>query len=116
MEHNQPNGERHGDHNEPRLDVDVGGFFGSVFVPVKPQFETDPSLDGVGRVETVEHDGARPGDVGGRRHRQREDGEDELEDCAVGLPSHHQTFLSVNNKEVSEHQVDAANRWSIRVC
>ena len=116
VEENQTNGQRHGDNNEPGLDVDVGGFLRSVFVPVQSQFEADPSLDGVGRVETVEHDGARPGGVGGHRHRQREDGEDQFEDCGVHLASHHQTFLGVNNKEVSEHQVDAGNSLTIRVC
>ena len=115
VEENQANGESHGDNNEPGLDVDVGGFLRSVFVPVQPQFQADPSLDGVGRVETVKHDGARPGGVGGHRHRQREDGEDQFEDCVVDLTSHHQTFLGVNNKEVSEHQVDADKGLKIRV-
>ena len=115
-EENQANGQRHGDDNEPGLDVDVGGFLRSVFVPVQSQFEADPPLDGVGRVEAVKHHGAGPGGVGGHRHRQREHGEGQFEDCVVYLPSHQQTFLSVNNEEVSEHQVDAGNSLTIRVC
>ena len=116
VEEDQANRQRHGDNDQSGLDVNVGGLLRSVLVPVQSQFEADPPLDGVGRVETVEHDGARPGGVGGHRHRQGEDGEDQLENLGVGLPSDHQTFLSMNNKEVSEHQVDAANSLRVRVC
>ena len=56
VEEDQSNCECHGNDNEPRFDVDVGGFLRSVFVPVQSEFEADPSLDGVCRVETVEHD------------------------------------------------------------
>ena len=116
VEEDQANRQRHGDNDQSWLDVNVGGLLRSVLVPVQSQFEADPPLDGVGRVESVEHDGARPGGVGGHRHRQREDGEEKFEDCVVHLTSHQQTFLSVNNKEVSEHQVDAGNSLPIRVC
>ena len=116
VEEDQANRQRHGDNDQSGLDVNVGGLLRSVLVPVQSQFEADPPLDGVGRVESVEHDGARPGGVGGHRHGQGEDGKQQLEDCAVGLTSHHQTFLSVNNEEVSEHQVDAANSLRVRVC
>ena len=114
VEEDQANRQRHGDNDQSGLDIDVGGLLRSVLVPVQSQFEADPPLDGVGRVESVEHDGARPGGVGGHRHGQGEDGEDQFEDCVVDLTSHHQTFLGVNNKEVSEHQVDADKGLTIR--
>ena len=44
----------------------------------------------------------------GHCHRQREHGEDQLEDFVV--VSSNQTFLSVNNEEVAEHQIDA-DKW-----
>ena len=68
--------------------------------------ETDSPLHGVGGPEVVEHDGARPGEVGGHRHAQGEHRVDYLEEVDVDLSSQYQTLLCVDNKEVSEHQVD----------
>ena len=84
-----------------------------ILVPVQPQLQADPSLDGVGGPEAVEHHGARPGEVGGHRHAQHEHGVDHLEKVCVDLASDREPLLSVDHKEVSEHEVDTEQEREI---
>ena len=65
IEQDTANSEYGGDHNQPRLDVDIRRLLGGVLVPVQPVVEADPALDGVGWIPIREHDRPWPGEVGG---------------------------------------------------
>ena len=113
VEHDQADGQCHRDHYQPRLDVDVRGLLGVILVPVQPQRQADPTLDGVGGPEAVEHHGARPGEVGGHRHAQHEHGVDDLEKVRVDLASNRESLLGVDHEKVSEHEVDTEQEREI---